>query len=73
MNSWTDIEARRETIRAFVEHLHKPENKAERDKCTTDRAYAKELFARLGDFELQKGFRARHNNENSQEDGISRL
>jgi hypothetical protein len=54
MNDWSNISARQDAVRAFVEYLSKPENKAEREKCRTDRPYAKQLFARLGKFDVQQ-------------------
>lgn len=50
MNSWRDPEARRKAVKAFVEYLNKSENASDRARCRTDRPFAKDLFARLGDF-----------------------
>lgn len=50
MNSWKDIEARRRAVAAFVKHV--AANPEDRVRVTRDRNYAKELFARLGEFEI---------------------
>jgi ABC-type glycerol-3-phosphate transport system substrate-binding protein len=52
MNSWTDINARKSAVRAFVEYLQKPENQGDRNRCKSDRPFAKKLFADKGGFEI---------------------
>jgi hypothetical protein len=49
MRDWNDSEQRREATRIVVKHLN--ENAGDRDKCKNDRAYAKELYARIGEVE----------------------
>src|SRR5436190_24140418 len=51
MNSWTDTNARQNTVRAFVENVFK--NQGDRDRCKTDRPFAKNLFAEKGGFEIE--------------------
>jgi hypothetical protein len=53
MNDWSNINARQNAVRAFVEYLQKPENQGDRDRCRTDRAFAKKLFADKGGFEIE--------------------
>ena len=53
-NNWDDAEARRQATRAFCAHLHRPENAQAREKCKTDPAYARILFAQQGGFRLEE-------------------
>ena len=55
MSSWKDINARRDAVKAFVKHLLKPGNEKIRAKATDpeQRAFAKELFADKGGFEIE--------------------
>jgi hypothetical protein len=55
MNDWSNISARQDAVRKFVKYLQDPDpkNQAERERCRTDRAYAKQLFASKGGFEIE--------------------
>ena len=53
MNDWRTISARQDAVRAFVEYLQKPENKADRERCRKDRPFAKKLCAEKGGFEIE--------------------
>jgi hypothetical protein len=55
MNKWTDTTARQKAVEAFVKYLFEPGNEADRKKATDpkERLFAKELFARLGGFEIE--------------------
>jgi len=54
INSWDNAEARREATRAFCAHLHRPENAQVREKCKSDPAYARRIFAEQGGFCLEE-------------------
>lgn len=54
INNWDHADARRQATRAFCAYLHKPENLNAREKCKSDPAYARTLFAQLGGFCLQE-------------------
>ena len=53
MRDWNKPDERREAVRLFVDYLHKPENKSKRDRCKKkgESAYAKQLFAEVGQIE----------------------
>jgi hypothetical protein len=54
IKNWDSGDARRQATRAFCAHLHKPENASVREKCKTDPAYARSLFAQQGGFCLEE-------------------
>jgi hypothetical protein len=51
MKDWTDIEARKSAVEAFVKHVFA--NNDDRLRAGRDRCFAKQLFARLGEFEIE--------------------
>jgi len=54
INNWDNGDARRQATRAFCAYLHRPENKSAREKCKSDPAFARNLFAQLGGFCLEE-------------------
>lgn len=54
INNWDNAEARRQATRAFCAHLHRPENAHVREKCKSDPAYARTVFAEQGGFCLEE-------------------
>jgi hypothetical protein len=51
MNSWDNIDARGHAVEAFVKHVMA--NADDRLRVTKDRCFAKQLFATLGQFEIE--------------------
>jgi hypothetical protein len=54
INNWDNAEARRQATRAFCAYLHRPENVEMREKCKSDPAYARTVFAQQGGFCLEE-------------------
>ena len=52
MSNWTDAEARTQATRRLCQHLHKKENKKDRERCKADPDFAKQLIAKLGGFQI---------------------
>jgi hypothetical protein len=54
MRQWNNPDERRQAVRLFIEYLHKPENKSDREKCKKNPgggAFAKQLLAQVGDIQ----------------------
>jgi hypothetical protein len=62
INNWDNGDARRQATRAICAYLHRPENSEARDKCRSDSAYARILFAQMGGFCLEEELTADESN-----------